>query len=71
MLKVCRFRRADVAEITLARFGNARGYCGESWSGRAMAEAGFNSDYVENHPSYSAVSAVLRALQFWAPPFGR
>ena len=68
MVEVRLLGLGDVAEITPARFGDARGFFTESWSRQAMAEAGYDLDFVQDNHSYSAAAGVLRGLHYQTPP---
>lgn len=54
--------------ITPKRFGDHRGFFSESWSKRAMAEAGLDYDWVQDNHSMSAQVGTVRGLHFQAPP---
>ncbi|MCC0076856.1 MAG: dTDP-4-dehydrorhamnose 3,5-epimerase [Rhodobacter sp.] len=54
--------------VTPRRFGDARGWFCETWSARAMAEAGMPVDWVQDNHSYSAARGTLRGLHYQAPP---
>lgn len=55
-------------EIRPPRFGDDRGFFSEVWSDRAMSEAGFELDFIQDNHSYSATKGVLRGLHFQQPP---
>lgn len=57
-----------VVEIRPRRFGDDRGFFSETWSRSALAEAGFDLDFVQDNHSYSAAKGVLRGLHFQTPP---
>ncbi|MGC3940398.1 dTDP-4-dehydrorhamnose 3,5-epimerase [Roseobacter sp. EG26] len=50
------------------RFGDARGFFSESWSRRAMAEQGFEYDWVQDNHSLSMQVGTVRGLHFQSPP---
>jgi dTDP-4-dehydrorhamnose 3,5-epimerase len=55
-------------EIRPSRFGDQRGFFSEVWSRDALAEAGFQLDFVQDNHSYSAAKGVLRGLHYQLPP---
>jgi dTDP-4-dehydrorhamnose 3,5-epimerase len=58
----------DVLLITPKRHGDARGWFTETWSRRAMAEAGVDADFVQDNQAYSARRGTVRGLHFQAAP---
>lgn len=58
----------EVVEITPKRFGDHRGFFSETWNHRALADAGFDFDFVQDNHSMSATKGTLRGLHFQAPP---
>jgi dTDP-4-dehydrorhamnose 3,5-epimerase len=54
--------------ITPRRFTDARGFFGETWSRRAMAERGIDIDFVQDNHSVSVAAGTVRGLHFQAPP---
>lgn len=58
----------EVVEITPKRFGDHRGFFSETWNYKAMAEAGFDYQFVQDNHSLSATRGTLRGLHFQAPP---
>ncbi|MCB1353714.1 MAG: dTDP-4-dehydrorhamnose 3,5-epimerase [Rhodobacteraceae bacterium] len=61
----------EVKVLTPRRFGDARGYFSETWSGPRLAEAGIAIDFVQDNESFSAPAATLRGLHYQAPPFAQ
>lgn len=57
-----------VVVITPPRFGDARGFFSESWSRRAMREAGLDLDFVQDNHSLSHAKGTVRGLHYQAPP---
>ena len=57
-----------VVVITPARLGDARGFFSESWSRRALAEAGIEVDFVQDNHSLSRAGGTVRGLHYQAPP---
>jgi dTDP-4-dehydrorhamnose 3,5-epimerase len=60
-----------VFEIRPRKFGDERGFFSEVWNSAAMAEAGFDLQFVQDNHSYSAARGVLRGLHFQLPPFAQ
>ena len=54
--------------VTPRRFGDARGWFEETWSAKALAEAGFARAFVQDNHAMSARRGTLRGLHFQAPP---
>lgn len=71
MLEVRRLGLGGVVEVIPARFGDSRGFFTESWSRRALADAGYDLDFVQDNHSYSAAKGVLRGLHYQVPPFAQ
>ena len=59
----------EVLLITPKRHGDERGFFSETYSGKALAEAGFTGDFVQDNHSMSTRRGVLRGLHFQRPPF--
>ena len=57
-----------VVVLTPRRFGDDRGFFSETWNARAMADAGFELDFVQDNHSLSAQTGTVRGLHFQAPP---
>lgn len=58
----------DVRLIEPRRFSDARGFFSETWSRRALAEAGIEVDFVQDNHSLSVPAGTVRGLHFQAPP---
>ncbi|HTH97034.1 MAG TPA: dTDP-4-dehydrorhamnose 3,5-epimerase [Stellaceae bacterium] len=58
----------DLLAVLPDRFGDQRGFFSETYSRRAMAEAGITVDFVQDNHSLSAARHTLRGLHFQAPP---
>ena len=58
----------DVLLITPKRFGDERGFFSETYSRKALAEAGFARDFVQDNHSLSGRRGILRGLHFQRPP---
>ena len=67
-MQVEKTKLEGVMLLTPRRFGDARGFFSESWSRRAMAEAGLDHDWVQDNHSLSARAGTVRGLHFQAPP---
>lgn len=57
-----------VLALTPRRFGDHRGFFAETYSRRALAEAGISEDFVQDNHSVSRAARTLRGLHFQAPP---
>ena len=57
-----------VVILTPARHGDARGFFSESWNRARMAEAGIETDFVQDNHSMSEAAGTLRGLHYQAPP---
>jgi len=58
----------DVKLIEPKRFGDARGFFSETYSRRALAQAGIGLEFVQDNESLSAPVGTLRGLHFQTPP---
>lgn len=54
--------------LTPRRFEDNRGFFSESWSKRAMEQAGLGQDWVQDNHSLSRQAGTVRGLHFQAPP---
>jgi len=59
---------AGVLLITPPRFEDARGHFTESWSARALQQAGINIPFVQDNQSLSRHAGTVRGLHYQAPP---
>jgi dTDP-4-dehydrorhamnose 3,5-epimerase len=50
------------------RHGDARGWFGETYSQRRLAERGISEDFVQDNHSFSAARGTLRGIHFQVPP---
>lgn len=57
-----------VLEITPPRFGDARGYFGETYNAERLAKEGVDLTFVQDNHSYSAERGVLRGLHYQLAP---
>ena len=58
----------EVLLITPKRHGDARGWFAETWSRKAMAEAGVEADFVQDNQAFNARKGTLRGLHFQQAP---
>jgi dTDP-4-dehydrorhamnose 3,5-epimerase len=58
----------EVLLITPKRHGDARGWFAETWSRRAMAEAGVEADFLQDNQAFNATKGTLRGLHFQQAP---
>ena len=58
----------DVLLITPKRFGDARGWFSETWSRKAMAQVGVDTDFVQDNQAFNARKGTLRGLHFQKAP---
>ena len=61
----------EVKIIRPKRHGDARGFFSETWSRRALAEAGIDIDFVQDNHAFSAEAGTVRGLHFQTPPFAQ
>lgn len=61
----------DVKVITPSVFRDERGFFSETYSRRALAEAGIEVDFVQDNHSMSRTRGVLRGLHFQTEPFAQ
>ncbi len=59
---------AGVLILTPRRLADARGYFSEVWNAQVLAEAGINSEFVQDNHSFSAARGTIRGLHYQAPP---
>jgi dTDP-4-dehydrorhamnose 3,5-epimerase len=57
--------------LTPPRFGDHRGYFGETYSRRRYAEMEIDFEFVQDNHSLSRAVGTLRGLHFQAPPHGQ
>ena len=58
----------EIALVTPARFGDARGFFSETWSTEAFARAGIDAAFVQDNHSLSARRGVVRGLHCQVAP---
>ena len=61
----------DVLLIEPRRFGDERGFFSETYSAKVLAEAGFETLFVQDNHSRSPKKGTVRGLHFQAPPFAQ
>ena len=71
MLDVRSLAISDVKVITPSIFRDERGFLSETYSRRALAEAGIDADFVQDNHSLSRTRGVLRGLHFQTEPFAQ
>jgi len=54
--------------LTPERFGDDRGFFGESWSARTMTAQGLDFNWVQDNHSLSTQVGTVRGLHFQSPP---
>ncbi len=60
-----------VFEITPRKFVDGRGFLSEVYRANALAEAGFDLNFLQDNHSYSAAKGVVRGLHYQIPPFAQ
>lgn len=60
-----------VLVVTPKFFGDDRGWFTETYSRRALAEAGFDKEFLQDNHSYSKIKGTVRGLHFQTEPFGQ
>ena len=65
---VNRLKIQDVVAIRPARHEDERGFLSETYSRRALADAGIEAEFVQDNHSFSTARGTLRGLHFQAPP---
>jgi dTDP-4-dehydrorhamnose 3,5-epimerase len=58
----------DVLLITPRRFGDSRGFFGETYNRAHFANIGIEADFVQDNHSKSSERGTVRGLHFQAPP---
>lgn len=58
----------DVILIAPARYGDDRGFFSETYSAKALSEAGITATFVQDNQSLSRQKGVVRGLHFQSPP---
>jgi len=61
----------DVKILRPKKHGDARGFFSETYSQRAVAEAGIDLTFVQDNHAFSASNGTLRGLHFQTPPFAQ
>ena len=67
-MKIIGTKITDLKLIEPARFGDHRGYFGETYSARKYDDLGLSDEFVQDNHSLSMVVGTLRGLHFQAPP---
>jgi dTDP-4-dehydrorhamnose 3,5-epimerase len=71
MLQVQALAISDVKVITPAIARDERGFFSETYSRRALEQAGIHADFVQDNQSLSRAKGVLRGLHFQTEPFAQ
>ena len=58
----------DVKILTPRKFGDSRGFFSEVYNRRTLAEAGIDTEFVQDNHSLSACRGTVRGLHFQTPP---
>jgi dTDP-4-dehydrorhamnose 3,5-epimerase len=58
----------EVLLITPKRHGDARGWFAETWSRRALGEAGVDADFLQDNQAFNLSKGTLRGLHFQQAP---
>ena len=69
MIDIRRLALPDVLMITPVKRGDERGFFSETYSARALEQAGFAKSFVQDNHSLSGQRGILRGLHFQRPPF--
>ena len=64
-------RIPEVKLLRMRRHCDERGFFSEIYSRRALADAGIDSDFVQDNHSFSDPPGVVRGLHFQIPPFAQ
>lgn len=67
-MKFERLAIPEVVLITPAIYRDDRGFFSEVWNARAMADAGYSFDFVQDNHAYSQPVGTVRGLHFQLPP---
>lgn len=59
---------SGVKTLMPKRHGDERGWFSESWTQKALAQAGIEAEFVQDNVSYSKPRGTIRGLHFQAPP---
>jgi dTDP-4-dehydrorhamnose 3,5-epimerase len=69
MTEVRRLSLPEVLLITPSRHGDSRGFFSETYSRKALADHGFDKEFVQDNHSRSGKRGILRGLHFQRPPY--
>lgn len=61
----------DVKILRPKKHGDARGFFSETYSQRALAEAGIDLTFVQDNHAFSAAKGTMRGLHFQTAPFAQ
>jgi len=68
MTEIRRLSLPEVLLIVPVRHGDSRGFFSETYSRKALAQAGFDKPFVQDNHSLSGQRGILRGLHFQRPP---
>jgi len=61
----------EVKILVPSKHADERGFFSETYSRRALAEAGINLEFVQDNQAYSVRRGTIRGLHFQIPPFAQ
>lgn len=67
-MEIIRLAIPEVCILKPVRHGDERGFFSETYSSRALANAGIRLDFVQDNHAYSAQPWTVRGLHFQIPP---
>ncbi len=67
-MEIKRLAIKDILMLTPSRFQDDRGFFSETYSRRALAEAGVAVEFVQDNHSLSLCAGTVRGLHFQTPP---
>lgn len=62
---------SDVKLLRTRRYSDERGFFSETFSRRALEDAGIDGDFLQDNHSFSGPCHVVRGLHFQIPPFAQ
>lgn len=68
---MCKFHFDTVKILKPIRHKDHRGFFGETWNKRTLAEMGITVDFVQDNHSLSHAVGTLRGLHFQSPPYAQ
>jgi dTDP-4-dehydrorhamnose 3,5-epimerase len=61
----------DVKIVRPKKHGDARGFFSETYSRKALSDAGIDLTFVQDNHAFSAAKGTVRGLHFQTPPFAQ